>query len=68
MGAQPAVGPLGAGLAWPAQPSLTELPLGNYVLAQFQHLVQEHERLRSELSRAYERLNIVLEISEEFSS
>ena len=61
-------GPGAAGLTWQAGPSPTESPVGSYILRQFQQLADEHDRLRNELSRAYQRLNIVLEISQEFSS
>jgi HD-GYP domain-containing protein (c-di-GMP phosphodiesterase class II) len=57
-----------AGLTWQAGPSPTESPLGSYILRQFQQLVDEHDRLRRELSRAHQRLSIVHEISQELSS
>jgi HD-GYP domain-containing protein (c-di-GMP phosphodiesterase class II) len=46
----------------------TEPAAGSYILDQFQRLADEQAVLRGELARACERLNVVLEISQELSS
>lgn len=56
------------GLTWQAGPSPTDSPTGNYILKQFQQLADANEDLRHQLTRAYDRLNLVLEISEKSSS
>ena len=67
-GEPPTPGPTGPGLTWQAGPSPTVSSTGGYILRQFQRLADEHEAQRRELSRAYERLNMVLEISQDLSS